>query len=444
MVGNDEQVYFQVSGTHPVYLTGNYIAMDEDRVGDQLAMYDSGPYGYSSDEDEVEMDVDEEADELDDLEDPRVVELNSGDDEVPELLRKNEAKKPVSSNEKTAKKPVSSTEESTKKPVSSNEDQAMPPSVNTKRSATEAEIDAQNEADIGQLVRRRVPAAAPSVISQTNLKKMKNNSGEAVQPPADEDELPKDKTTKENGSAVKDKTAKDDGSATKDKKVQFAKDLETESGSNAETKANKSVVVANTKPSKTDDVKTGKSDGKTSNSDGKTSKSDGKTGKSKTKKSKSDAKTETKTSKATPSVGVKTIQGVVIDDRKIGTGPVAKVRDKVTVRYIGRLKSTGAIFDGMFNRSPGYSTLISNSQVSEQRRASVSFHSRRRRSRSGMGYRYQRHGCWWRAQDHHPSGACIPQDGSRQDPAEQHLGVRCQGPFGWALEYIKVPFQDGD
>ena len=341
MIGNDEQVYFQVSGTHPVYLTGNYIAMEEDRVGDQLAMYGSGAYGYSSDEDEDEMDVDEEADELDDIDDPRVVELSSGDDEVPELSRKSKAKKP---NEERAKKPVSSTD---KKPVSTNKDQAMLPHLSTKRSATEAEIDPQSEA---QSVRRRALATAPSVISQTNLKKMKNNSGEAVQPPADKDELPKGETAKENGSAVKDKTAKDDGA--KDKKVQFAKDLETEGGSKAEVKANKSAVVANNKPGKTDDAKTGKSDARTGESDAKSGKSHAKSSKSHAKSGKTDAETGTKNSK------VKTIQGVIIDERKIGTGPVAKVRDKVSVRYIGRLQSTGEIFDGMFSRSFGCSTLI--------------------------------------------------------------------------------------
>jgi FK506-binding nuclear protein len=45
------------------------------------------------------------------------------------------------------------------------------------------------------------------------------------------------------------------------------------------------------------------------------------------------------------SVGVKVVQGVTIDDRKIGTGRSVKSGDKVGMRYIGKLQSSGKVFD---------------------------------------------------------------------------------------------------
>jgi FK506-binding nuclear protein len=44
------------------------------------------------------------------------------------------------------------------------------------------------------------------------------------------------------------------------------------------------------------------------------------------------------------SVGVTNIQGIEIDDRKLGTGPVAKKGSRVEMRYIGKLES-GKVFD---------------------------------------------------------------------------------------------------
>ena len=42
---------------------------------------------------------------------------------------------------------------------------------------------------------------------------------------------------------------------------------------------------------------------------------------------------------------LKTVQGVIIDDRKIGTGRTVKNGDKVGMRYIGKLQN-GKVFDG--------------------------------------------------------------------------------------------------
>jgi FK506-binding nuclear protein len=44
---------------------------------------------------------------------------------------------------------------------------------------------------------------------------------------------------------------------------------------------------------------------------------------------------------------VKVVQGVTIDDRKVGTGRTVKNGDKVGMRYIGKLDN-GKVFDGEF------------------------------------------------------------------------------------------------
>ncbi|KAI1266782.1 hypothetical protein F5Y18DRAFT_380372 [Xylariaceae sp. FL1019] len=48
--------------------------------------------------------------------------------------------------------------------------------------------------------------------------------------------------------------------------------------------------------------------------------------------------------KGAAAVGVKVVQGVTVDDRKIGTGRVVKKGNKVEVRYIGKL-TNGKVFD---------------------------------------------------------------------------------------------------
>ena len=57
-----------------------------------------------------------------------------------------------------------------------------------------------------------------------------------------------------------------------------------------------------------------------------------------------DAKKEAK--KDEPKSGPRTVQGVIIDDKKVGKGKAAKKGDKVEMRYIGKLKSNGKQFDG--------------------------------------------------------------------------------------------------
>ena len=49
------------------------------------------------------------------------------------------------------------------------------------------------------------------------------------------------------------------------------------------------------------------------------------------------------------SLGVKNVQGVTVDDRKLGSGRAVKKGDRVDVRYIGKLQD-GKVFDGKFSR----------------------------------------------------------------------------------------------
>ncbi|CAM1506720.1 Fc.00g063610.m01.CDS01 [Cosmosporella sp. VM-42] len=83
-VNHGEKVFFVVSGTHTVYLTGNYIMDDdEDDEDDDEDEYDLSPdeLDYALGEDMS----DEESDELDDVENPRVTEVDS-EEEAPKLV----------------------------------------------------------------------------------------------------------------------------------------------------------------------------------------------------------------------------------------------------------------------------------------------------------------------------------------------------------------------
>lgn len=126
-------------------------------------------------------------------------------------------------------------------------------------------------------------------LSKKQLKKLKNAAGEAV--PVSQEEKVK----------VENPDGKISPQSKADKKVQFAKNLEQgPTGTNKETKA---------EPKST--------------------------------------KTEPgskETSAKQNGLGIKMVQGVKVDDRKIGKGPAAKKGDRVSMRYIGKLTS-GAVFD---------------------------------------------------------------------------------------------------
>lgn len=124
-------------------------------------------------------------------------------------------------------------------------------------------------------------------LSKKQLKKLKKNNGEAV---AAKTQETKTADAKEQPSTKSDKT---------DKKVQFAKNLEQGPTGSAEK-----------------------------------------------------AKTEAAEQKAGKTVlGVKTINGVKIDDKKLGSGPAAKKGNKVSMRYIGKLQD-GKVFDSNTKGKP--------------------------------------------------------------------------------------------
>lgn len=208
-VSHGERAFFVVSGSHTVYLTGNYIMTDEDDDDSEDDDYDFDPDALDYDLDE---DASDESDALDDIEDPRVAEVDSDEEEAPKL---------VAAETKKGK---------------------------NKRPAEEAET-----------LDDMISKSGDAKLSKKQQKKLKNNKGEAI-------------AAEEN---------KKDG-----KKVQFAKNLEQ--GPTGSTKLG-----------------------------------------------------------AKPSVGVKVVQGVTVDDRTIGNGRQVKNGDTVGVRYIGKLQN-GQQFDGRF------------------------------------------------------------------------------------------------
>ncbi|QKX58808.1 uncharacterized protein TRUGW13939_05935 [Talaromyces rugulosus] len=227
-VSENERLFFKVTGTHTVYLTGNYvIPTDEGRQ-----FYDDededDEYDLSPDEDEGMEDFDINAligdddmsDDLDDLLDPsepRITEADS-DEEVPKLV---------------------STKGKNKRAAEDEASKALP--------ATNGD----------------------AALSKKEQKKLKKNNGEAAAVDAKKDSK---------------KESKETASAKTDKKVQFAKNLEQ-----------------------------------------------GPTG-------------STPAEKTTGSLGVKEVQGVKIDDKKLGKGPAAKSGNTVAMRYIGKFED-GKVFD---------------------------------------------------------------------------------------------------
>src|SRR6266536_823147 len=257
----NEKVFFKVSGTHTVYLTGNYVTPafpddDESEQPDRL----EDEYDLSPDEDELDLleEDDNESDELDELEDPRITEIDSDDemDEAPKLVEKAKGK------------------------------------GKNKRPAEDSESDAE-PAGLDDIIAKSIKPAEPltngekklSKKERKKLKKLNNGEAAAVDPPKEKAKKEKTKTT----SPVK-----------SDKKVQFADKLEQ--------------GPTNSKKEKTETKKADKPKSKDQ-------------------------------SAAKP--GVKVVQGVTIDDRKIGTGPGAKKGDKLEMRYIGKLEQGGKIFDCM-------------------------------------------------------------------------------------------------
>ncbi|RDW85095.1 FK506-binding protein [Coleophoma cylindrospora] len=245
-IGERERVFFKVTGTHDVFLTGNYVQEDDGGHNHHHEVYDSDDdeddedYDLSPDEDELEMELDgDESDELDGLEDPRITEVESDEETAPKLVSKKEEKK------------------------------------GKKRSA-----DALEEpASLDDLLAKAKTEEEPK-LSKKQQKKLKKNNGEAV--PAKGEEK---------------KEESKDGSA---KKVQFSKNLEIGPTGSAEKKKEAAAPAKDNKKG---------------------------------------------------ALGVKVINGVKIDDKKLGSGPAAKSGDRVGMRYIGKLVD-GKVFDSNKSGKP--------------------------------------------------------------------------------------------
>lgn len=155
-----EPVGFRVEGTHTIHLTGNIISYYDDEESDSEDDDEDGLYDLEPDMDELLEDVSDEEDALDGV---RVTEVDTDDEEAPKL---------VEAPQKGKKRP--------------------------------AEEEAESLDDL-------LKKETEQKLSKKQLKKMKNNKGEAV-------------STKEEVKVETKKETKKDPKT--DKKVQFAKNLE--------------------------------------------------------------------------------------------------------------------------------------------------------------------------------------------------------------------------
>jgi FK506-binding nuclear protein len=222
---------------------GRSLAYDEDGEDE-----DNGDdeYDFSPDEelglDDI-IDEDEESDGLDELENPRITEVES-DEEIPKL-------------------------------------------VNAKGKNKRTAAGSDEEAGLDELIAKDAKSKAATNgdtnISKKQQKKLKKNNGEAASVDV----------KKETKDAKESPTPSSAPSAKVDKKVQFAKNLEQ---------------------------------GPLSSSQDKKSAAENSTG----------------------TLGIKDVQGVRLDDKKLGKGPVAKSGNTVSLRYIGKLED-GKVFDGKSN-----------------------------------------------------------------------------------------------
>jgi FK506-binding nuclear protein len=199
------------------------------------------------------MEDEEESDELDDIADPRVMEIDT-DEEAPKLV------KPAAKGKN--KRPAEDSDEE-----DANLDDIMAKSIKPSEPTTNGE-----EKPLSKSQKKK-------------LKKLKKNDGEAAQV---------ESSTPATSISADAKAEKKEPATNGEKKVQFAKNLE------------QGPTPSATPPSKDSSKHTPKPSG---------------------------------------SLGVKEIQGVTIDDRKLGSGPQAKKGSHVELRYIGKLENN-KVFDG--------------------------------------------------------------------------------------------------
>lgn len=166
--------------------------------------------------------------------------------------------------------------------------------------AREESSDNEAPASLDDIMAKSLKPAEPATNGATNgepklskkqLKKLKSNAGKAVEAAVEGKDVKKDSVA----------GAKDSPAMKGDKKVQFAKNLEQGPAASPSTV-----------------------------------KSDSDKGKPESKK---------EDGKPKASLGMTVVQGVEMDDKKLGSGPAAKKGNKVGMRYIGKLKD-GKVFDG--------------------------------------------------------------------------------------------------
>ena len=214
------------------------------------------------------MEEDEESDELDDVDDPRITELGSDeDDEVnaPKLIKKENTKKELVGKKRSAPE----------------EDSSIIDGQGSEQPAAKTEAKVDGAPTLG-------PDGKPLSKSQMKKmrKKMKDNAGNAVTVEA---------TVNGDEKKVTAEAAKESPGG-KTKSVQFAEKLVQGPGTGA----------LNGEMKKDDSEKKG-------------------------------------------AKNPRVVDGVTIDDKKIGNGPGAKKGDKVSMRYIGKLESNNKQFDGERN-----------------------------------------------------------------------------------------------
>ncbi|PWY78190.1 kinase-like protein [Aspergillus heteromorphus CBS 117.55] len=108
-VSEGERVFFKVTGTHTIFLTGNYVMPLDEPRDDDSEDEDDEDYDLPPGVDELDLDElmgeDDESDDLDDLEDPRITEVES-EDEAPKLVEPKGKNKRAAEAEKAAAEPA--------------------------------------------------------------------------------------------------------------------------------------------------------------------------------------------------------------------------------------------------------------------------------------------------------------------------------------------------
>ena len=237
----------------------------------------------SPDEDELDLPDEDESDELDDLEDPRIREVSSDDEHPPKLIKT----KPEAKRGKNKRAAEDSPEDTPQKPTT---DSILSKSL---KPADASEPLVNGEQKLSKKEQKKM------------RKKMKDNAGKPVEVAT---------TTLENeDKGIKaeaiDVTKNSPGKT--DKKVSFASTL---------IQGPSSALSPNPDSAK-EQMKTVKVE----------------------PQNKSGTDENSKPPK--PTLGTKTVQGVTIEDRKLGDGQLAKKGDKVSMRYVGKLEADKRVFD---------------------------------------------------------------------------------------------------